>query len=144
MVYIALACCFQVPTTTTTEDPHAHTHTYTLTPKNPIPNTPGTNLIAFKGSAHTPSGDAASKSVPLAPDGGAVAYVLRTGFSSSQGALMQMIEFSQQTVSKSVRWPLACAMHATFRLALTLTIILIFIITLSSNTVTDPHSDTIF
>jgi cation-transporting ATPase 13A1 len=41
--------------------------------------------------------------VPLAPDGGAIAYVLRTGFSSSQGTLMQMIEFSQQSVSGDLR-----------------------------------------
>lgn len=41
--------------------------------------------------------------VPLAPDGGAIAYVLRTGFGSSQGALLQMIEFSQQTVSGDTR-----------------------------------------
>lgn len=38
-------------------------------------------------------------SIPTPPDHGAIAYVLRTGFGSSQGALLQMIEFSQQTVS---------------------------------------------
>ena len=37
--------------------------------------------------------------VPQPPDHGALAYVLRTGFSSSQGHLLQMIEFSQQTVT---------------------------------------------
>lgn len=44
-----------------------------------------------------------NSSIPTPPDRGAVAYVLRTGFSSSQGALMQMIEFSQQTVSGNAR-----------------------------------------
>jgi len=34
----------------------------------------------------------------VAPDGGCLCYVLRTGFSSSQGELMQMIEFSTQQV----------------------------------------------
>jgi len=33
------------------------------------------------------------------PDGGALCFVLRTGFSSSQGELMQMIEFSTEQVS---------------------------------------------
>ncbi|KAJ1455667.1 hypothetical protein M885DRAFT_463980 [Pelagophyceae sp. CCMP2097] len=41
--------------------------------------------------------------VPPAPDGGCVAFVLRTGFSSSQGELVQMIEFSQQQVSSDTR-----------------------------------------
>lgn len=33
------------------------------------------------------------------PDGGCIAMVLRTGFASSQGELIQLIEFSQQAVS---------------------------------------------
>ena len=37
--------------------------------------------------------------IPTPPDNGALAYALKTGFSSSQGALLQMIEFAQQTVS---------------------------------------------
>ena len=49
------------------------------------------------------------------PDGGAVAYVLRTGFSSAQGELMQMIEFSQQGVSSD-----------TFETLLALGILLLF------------------
>jgi len=44
-------------------------------------------------------GAAPPKGVPPTPDGGCLCYVLRTGFSSSQGELMQMIEFSQQQVS---------------------------------------------
>eukprot|EP01038_Epipyxis_sp_PR26KG_P009128 gene9128-12312_t len=40
-----------------------------------------------------------SNAVPSPPDNGAIAFVLRTGFGSSQGSLLQMIEFSQQTVS---------------------------------------------
>ncbi|EGB05969.1 hypothetical protein AURANDRAFT_38218 [Aureococcus anophagefferens] len=46
---------------------------------------------------------AAPKDAPNPPDGGAVAFVLRTGFASAQGELMQMIEFSQQNVSSDTR-----------------------------------------
>lgn len=37
--------------------------------------------------------------IPRTPEGGCLAYVVRTGFSSSQGKLLQMIEFSQEKVS---------------------------------------------
>jgi len=37
--------------------------------------------------------------VPKTPDGGCLCYVVRTGFASSQGQLLQMIEFSQEKVS---------------------------------------------
>eukprot|EP00440_Ansanella_granifera_P044786 gb/GFBE01048540.1/.p1 GENE.gb/GFBE01048540.1/~~gb/GFBE01048540.1/.p1 ORF type:complete len:1465 (+),score=367.68 gb/GFBE01048540.1/:1-4395(+) len=41
----------------------------------------------------------AAPQVPPTPEGGCLAYVVRTGFASSQGQLLQMIEFSQEKVS---------------------------------------------
>ena len=45
------------------------------------------------------SKSSSSLSYPNTPDGGCLCYVLRTGFSSSQGEMMQLIEFSMDTVS---------------------------------------------
>jgi cation-transporting ATPase 13A1 len=42
-------------------------------------------------------------SIPSPPNNGCLCYVLRTGFNSSQGELVQMIEFSTQRVSSSNR-----------------------------------------
>lgn len=41
--------------------------------------------------------------VPATPNQGCLAYVVRTGFASSQGQLLQMIEFSQDKVSGDTR-----------------------------------------
>jgi len=60
----------------------------------------------FSGTAlvNTTPGDKVSyPNLPKTPDGGCLAYVLRTGFSSSQGELMQMIEFSAQKVADNSR-----------------------------------------
>lgn len=54
-------------------------------------------------SSVSSSSSSAGKGVPAAPDHGAVAYVLRTGFSSSQGSLVQMIEYSQQSVAGDIK-----------------------------------------
>lgn len=63
----------------------------------------GTSLVTIRCSAFPLS------AAPPPPDKGIIAYALRTGFSSSQGSLLQMIEFSQQTVSgdaKETGWAL--------------------------------------
>ncbi|GBG27063.1 Manganese-transporting ATPase 1 [Hondaea fermentalgiana] len=57
--------------------------------------------VLFSGTtiiSSTP-GEESDKSFPPPPDGGCLCYVLRTGFGSSQGELMQMIEFSTESVS---------------------------------------------
>jgi cation-transporting ATPase 13A1 len=58
----------------------------------------GTSLIAATPGSAVSSASSVP-SVPAPPDGGAVCFVLRSGFSSAQGELMQMIEFAQQPVS---------------------------------------------
>ena len=69
----------------------------------------GTSIVSVNTSNDTladaaeAAGLGAVSSVPLAPDHGCVAYVLRTGFSSSQGTLFQMIEFSQQSVAGDLK-----------------------------------------
>lgn len=60
----------------------------------------GTELVNASAGILVPS---SSTGIEEPPDGGAIAYVLRTGFSSAQGELMQMIEFSQQSVSSDTR-----------------------------------------
>jgi cation-transporting ATPase 13A1 len=57
----------------------------------------GTQIIASNGPARTggQSSKADSTDPRRSPDGGCLCYVVRTGFHSSQGTMMQMIECSQ-------------------------------------------------
>lgn len=67
----------------------------------------GTSLVSSTGGANakvdpdddTPSNDNSVARIPTPPNGGCICHVLRTGFGSSQGELIQMIEFSTQHVS---------------------------------------------
>ena len=59
----------------------------------------GTTVVSSSAGAS----DSAVPGVPPTPDGGCLCFVVRCGFSSSQGELMQMIEFSQQQVSDDSR-----------------------------------------
>merc|ERR1719491_1761634 len=60
----------------------------------------GTSLIqATPGQKALEDGNSINSGVPDPPNDGIVCYVVRTGFNSSQGELMRMIEFSTQEVS---------------------------------------------
>ena len=59
----------------------------------------GTTVVSSSAGA----ADSTVPGVPPPPDGGCLCFVVRCGFSSSQGELMQMIEFSQQQVSDDSR-----------------------------------------
>ena len=69
----------------------------------------GTSIITIRNmdgdmnETNTTTNNNNSSRIPSPPDNGALAYALKTGFSSSQGALLQMIEFAQQTVSGDSR-----------------------------------------
>ena len=61
----------------------------------------GTSLVATSsGYKDVNPGDI---EIPCPPDGGCTCYVLRTGFNSSQGKLVQLIEFSTESVSGDAR-----------------------------------------
>ena len=63
----------------------------------------GTSLIAASAGDEKVGGGRAAPSVARTPGGGCLCYVLRSGFSSAQGELMQLIEFSQQAVADDSR-----------------------------------------
>ena len=58
--------------------------------------------VLYSGSTilqHSAGAPIDDDDILLSPDGGCVCFVLRTGFSSSQGKLMRMIEYSSEKVS---------------------------------------------
>lgn len=63
----------------------------------------GTTLMQHTGGGAQAAVAGKRQARPAPPDGGVVCFVLRTGFASSQGALMRMIEFSQEKVTGDTR-----------------------------------------
>jgi len=59
----------------------------------------GTQIIACHGPVQESSSKEDCQDPKCSPDGGAVCYVVRTGFNSSQGSMMQMIEYSQHQMT---------------------------------------------
>lgn len=61
----------------------------------------GTSLVSVNPGVKVtnPEEKTGVDSIPQAPNRGVLCYVMRTGFGSSQGSLVQMIEFSTQSVS---------------------------------------------
>lgn len=57
-----------------------------------------TSNVAYDDASNSSS---SSKKIPTSPDQGCIVYVLRTGFSSSQGKLVRMIEYSSGKVTGS-------------------------------------------
>ena len=58
----------------------------------------GTTLMQ-QSAGDVDSGARGGASLPKTPDGGCLCYVLQTGFSSTQGKLMRMMEFSSEQVT---------------------------------------------
>ena len=56
----------------------------------------GSRVVRASGGDSIP----ADSEIPATPDGGCLGYVLRTGFYSSQGELLQVIEFSRESVTE--------------------------------------------
>ena len=80
----------------------------------------GTTLM--QQSAGEPDSGASGASLPKTPDGGCLCYVLQTGFSSTQGKLMRMMEFSSEQVTGD-----------TYETLILLFILLVFALVASGN-----------
>ena len=60
---------------------------------------PGVAKVEGDTNSSSYAGRSGIESIPPSPDKGCICYVLKTGFGSSQGSLVQLIEFSTQSVS---------------------------------------------